>query len=435
MVVGLSGRLPAPSPSFMEWAVRAWHITGKYEKSGKVWCQVCGHVSEADRHALAVALKMDNDYICPGCGHDIELEAYGGRMAKEYAYGKMVGMVTMFRGIMVARVFDVIRNVSRGGARQEVRETYQIWTFDDGGEVILSRDYFRSPFSLTWRYDSVMGVRRHNASAKGSWAFGDMFDGGGVEWYPRAAVPRLVRRNGFTSAVMRHGLNAYDVIRRIMSQPVAEEMLKHGQWDVLRWLGHRVTDEVPHIHSVRICIRNGYEIPDFSDWLDMVRILEELGRDVMSPTYLCPDDLSAAHDRWMRLAQRKRLQRKKEEQRKEIAQAEGRYRNTHAAFIGIWFVGDGFMAHVLRSVAEFLEEGEAMKHCVFDNRYYEKESVILSIRDEASGERLETAEISTKTWKVLQCRGRGNGKTERHARILDFLHSNMGKLMVANGGK
>ena len=53
---------------------------------------------------------------------------------------------------------------------------------------------------------------------------------------------------------------------------------------------------------------------------------------------------------------------------------------------------------------EYIEEGQALHHCVFTNEYHLKEkSLILSAS--IAGKRIETIEVSLETMEVLQCRG------------------------------
>ena len=79
---------------------------------------------------------------------------------------------------------------------------------------------------------------------------------------------------------------------------------------------------------------------------------------------------------------------------------------------------------MLESVQEYIEEGQALHHCVFTNEYHLKEkSLILSARIE--GKRVETIEVSLETMQVIQCRGLMNQNTEYHERIIELVHQNM----------
>lgn len=78
--------------------------------------------------------------------------------------------------------------------------------------------------------------------------------------------------------------------------------------------------------------------------------------------------------------------------------------------------------HVLESVKEFLEEGTAMEHCVYNNGYYKrKNTLILSARN-ANNERVETVEVNTKTWEIVQSRGHCNQRSEFHDEIVNLVN-------------
>lgn len=86
---------------------------------------------------------------------------------------------------------------------------------------------------------------------------------------------------------------------------------------------------------------------------------------------------------------------------------------------------DYIINEAVQSVADMAEEGAKMRHCVYENGYYKKdESLILSARDH-DGNRIETIEVSLKTYDVVQSRGVCNKNTEWHNEIVNLVRSNM----------
>ncbi len=147
-------------------------------------------------------------------------------------------------------------------------------------------------------------------------------------------------------------------------------------------------------------------------------MLKRLGKDTHNAYFVCPEDLQAAHD----TAQR---DKEAEAQRRQRAlENEERFQALKAPFFGIAFTDGTIEVRVLESVAEYMEEGKALHHCLFTNEYYLKEqSLILSARIE--GKRIETIEVSLETMKVIQCRGLQNKNTEYQDRIIDLVHRNI----------
>ncbi len=50
-------------------------------------------------------------------------------------------------------------------------------------------------------------------------------------------------------------------------------------------------------NAYKIANRNRYFITDISIWADYISMQTELGKDIRSPHYICPDNLEAEHDR------------------------------------------------------------------------------------------------------------------------------------------
>lgn len=172
---------------------------------------------------------------------------------------------------------------------------------------------------------------------------------------------------------------------------------------------------------------------DAGIWCDYIDLLRYFNKDTNNPKYICPADLKAEHDR---LVQKKteRLERERIEQQKHKAlENERKFQELKAKFFGISFTDGTIQVRVLESVADFLEEGTAMHHCVFTNNYYLKpDSLILSAT--INSNRVETIEISLKTLKVVQSRGVCNKNTEYHDQIINLVNKNkhlIRKRMVA----
>jgi hypothetical protein len=99
-------------------------------------------------------------------------------------------------------------------------------------------------------------------------------------------------------------------------------------------------------------------------------------------------------------------------------------------FLGIVVKKGDLTIQPLQDIKAFYDEGQAMHHCVFKNEYYKKnDTLILSARK--AGARMETIELSTKTWSILQSRGRFNKNSAYHNKIVDLMNSNIDKFRRA----
>jgi len=194
--------------------------------------------------------------------------------------------------------------------------------------------------------------------------------------------------------------------------------------------------------SLLVANRHGFDwkqLQEIGDWFDYCESLQYLGLDTHSPKYLAPADWKMAHDTIMHranlLRQRRDAERRRQEQLERERRAEEQakkdkeiaetYAGRMGALLGLVIVGKGITIKPLQSVDEFMEEGNAMHHCVFTNRYYAKDdTLIMSARDE-KGKRLETIEVNTGEFRIIQSRGVNNCATKKHDDIVALVNSKM----------
>ena len=153
-------------------------------------------------------------------------------------------------------------------------------------------------------------------------------------------------------------------------------------------------------------------------------MLIRLGRDIHNAHYVCPEDLQQAHNEILRKLRARQEREQEELKRQKALEDEARFQKLKAPFFGIAFTDGTIQIRVLESVQEYIEEGQALHHCVFTNEYHLKEkSLILSAS--IDGKPIETIELSLETMEILQCRGLMNQNTEYHERITELVHCNI----------
>ena len=421
----------------VEWATRLRPLTeaqrkyayglfdkiGYYWKSGKVWCQCCGHVEYRLLPELAVSMELDGD-ICPACGADLRLR-YWREGQKSYSEGNLVSIVRTCGDWMVVRTFEAMRHNRLWKPTQyEVNEIYQNWISPEGEEYILGRPYTRSAFHLHWDYDAPMDIKHHNHSANGCYELEDMFCTKGNYFYPRATVTPTLRRNGWDARILKMRISMPDALHQLLMNPVVETLAKQGQWKVFEWMLRRGDYQVPYRYALNICHRHGYVIRDASMWFDYLDLLTYFHLDTHNPKYICPENLTAEHDKLMHRKEKAEIRRKREERQKEMAEAEQHYHEAKARFLGILITDGGLEIHPIPTVQDVYEEGQAMHHCVYTNAYYKRDDCLL-LSARMDGERVETVEVSLKSFDVVQSRGVCNRLTEYHNRIIRLVRENM----------
>lgn len=445
-VLKMAEELPPVTEAQKRWGFNLFKKNGIYWKKGLVWCQCCGHVDKVDKSELAVSLELEQ-HVCPHCGAVLKVEHWSKTVGVEsrrekHDYKGFVVMTT-HKGWNVFRCYDVERYNKYGEniredsniTRYYIHEVFQRWINESGKEVIVSRGYYRSLFSFQWDYCSEWRIRKHNGNANGYVMYEDVYDLSNAYVYPNRRVTSLIRRNGWDNRLARiEDLDPAVLMVMLLTHPIAEELVKTGQWDVLRYwtnTGSGWKDVSQWIHAMRICNRNHYIVKDASMWFDYMDLLRHFGKDTHNAHYVCPDDLKEAHDRLVRKRREEQRREEEEERRKLIAKYEKQYYDHRKNFFGVSFSDGTIVVKVLNSVREIADEGKAMRHCVFTNEYYDHRkhpsSLILSARDNDDN-RIETVEVNINTWKIVQSRGVCNSRTAKHEQICRLVEQNMFKL-------
>lgn len=385
------------------------HI-GRRSAKGIIACTECGHSWQGDR-ALADSLC---ECTCPHCGTALQVLQTRRRVFRTISY---YSVITTCRQYQIIRFYLVEATQKVGQtAEYSIDEVVQRWIAPDDKVVTVARPRAMSFFYYDlWYLDGDMEVRGNNRA--------NAYNIVPCATYPRQQVIPELRRNGFTGEY--HKILPFDLFTAVLRSPQAETLLKAGQIALLSYYANRQSWNIADYWSaIKICLRNGYIVSDASVWRDYIDLLRYFDKDTNNAKYVCPADLHAAHDR---LVEKKRDKQERErllERKRRAAENEQQYRDLKSRFFGLAFVDGDLSVRVLESVQEFVEEGDAMHHCVFTNAYYEKpNSLIFSAT--VCGRRVETVEVALDTLKVVQSRGVHNSQTEHHDSIVNLVRRNM----------
>lgn len=385
------------------------HI-GRRSAKGIIACTECGHSWQGDG-ALADSLC---GCTCPHCGTELQIVHTRKRVFRTVSY---YSVITTCKRYQVIRFYYVKATHKVGQAADySISEVVQRWIAPDDKVVTVARPRAMSFFYYDlWYLDGDMEVRGNNRA--------NAYNIVPCATYPRQQVIPELRRNGFTGEY--HKILPFDLFTAVLRSPQAETLLKAGQIALLSYYANRQSWNIADYWSaIKICLRNGYIVSDASVWRDYIDLLRYFDKDTNNAKYVCPADLHAAHDR---LVEKKRDKQERErllERKRRAAENEQQYRDLKSRFFGLAFVDGDLSVRVLESVQEFVEEGDAMHHCVFTNAYYEKpNSLIFSAT--VCGRRVETVEVALDTLKVVQSRGVHNSQTEHHDSIVNLVRRNM----------
>lgn len=428
-VLALHEKLKPLTEKQIAWGWSQFPAKGYYRDlrkgRGLVWCSECGATAEDDAGSLEVSLG-EGQYVCPKCGRSLELE-YSLRKQKQDTVeeNKMISFLTTCQGWQVVRTFEFCKQSVRGcNPMIAFHEVFEHWYDEDGQETIIGIDYTRTIWSFYWKYGTKMSIKQHNDHCSGYYVWEDIFTTRGNYVYPAGNITATLKRNGWSRRLLRLKAGVGDIIQRLLADRDAEWLVKTKQYNILDWLIKRGDRVLPYRYALKVALRAGYNVNKLKDitlWFDYLDLLNEERKDLHNAHYVCPDNLMKEHDRLVKKKQERlaKIERKRKE--REAMENEGQYRKYRGMFFGVAFDDGTIYCHVLQSVKEFVEEAEAMHHCVYANGYWSSKShpnsLILSARDK-EGKRVETVEVNTKTWQIVQSRGACNQNTAYHGEII-----------------
>ncbi len=403
-IVSLSKSLGGFTEKQRQWAIS---MAPKYYviSRNRHYCLECGH--KWNNNTGHLYSLLDNE--CPECGAKLEYcESHA--IAKDGVY---LAVVTTHKGFQVIRILLATKYLKKKQkATCEVREVIQHWISPEGKMETLTVP----ALGLTWQYDAwTYGelephyyTDRHHERIRIS----------ALYCYPYKSFIPEVWRNGFEGTFFKYSEQRF--LELILSDSKFETLIKTGQYSVVRKYTDYQSAVIWLWKSILICTKQGYIIPDFVMWSDYLVLLEESGKDIKCPKYICPRDLKAEHDKLVanknaKLEQIRILKDKK---------LNDNYLKSKGKFFGMQLTDGTITVSPLKSVAEFKAEGDALNHCVYVGGYYKRDNVLI-LSAKIEGKSIETIEINLEQVKVVQCRGRFNQATEFHEQIMNLVESNL----------
>ena len=393
------------------------------------WCDVCAQ--EFD-HDLWNSRKKYT--VCPCCGTRVKVKKSPNKRKESTKYYWHI--ITTAEDWQVVRTFLVTREavrVERFGTEilnpsdVYINATEVFQRFLKKGEksmvmglAVRGMHYY----SDQWKWDSKWQIRQYKP----------VYSVWGWMSKNQQLLPMLKQRG---LKKINAECSPYDQIESVFYDEKAEILLKNKADKLFAAFISRNGSKVyGHWQTIRVALRHNYKPSDVTMWLDLLDLLRANGKDVHNPHYICPEDLKKAHDVQHaireRVLEKERIEREKAKARQladklsEDGKTNLEYVQRMGAFLGVTLKLGNVTLQPLQSVREFFEEGSELCHCVFTNNYYKHDHCLI-IGARVEGKRTETIEIDTKSWKIVQCRGKHNQPSKHHDRILALMNRNMYK--------
>ncbi len=403
-ILAMSGQLRPLSNAQMQWALNYTINHFAYRlKNGKAVCLKCGHEWNAS----------DGVCRCPHCGISLEVKTTKERVRKDKSY---FNIITAKGGYQVIRMFLMSVELRKGMvAEPSFQEIGQYWLDENGNATVVGLRRTIGWYVDSFDYCSKLELRRDN----------DAFQFIADQWvYPRIKVTDTIKRNGFDGHT--YDINPLTLFKELLTNPKAETLMKSGDVEMLRYLCHSPfnADEIDfYWKSIKVAKRAGFEFEDAQMWMDYIKMLERMGKDLHSPVLVAPHDLKTAHDLYSAKVERQRIKQQREEDRKKAEADEAKFEELKGRYIGLVMTDGEIVVHTLNSVAEYYDEGSRQHICVGSAGYYLKENSLV-FTAKIKGQTIATIEISLSDYSIIQCRAFANKVCKYQDRIAKIISDN-----------
>lgn len=401
-----------------------------YTSKGKCWCTHCGKEFSVD--------EITKEHTCPNCGERYEMKKTRARNHNEIAYSAILTTRGDWQVIryFVTECWSHKESATYRGMTFKISyyntEVLRKWINPTEKIMLTERKRlasFPSYRKIPYDVNNACEMKFTTHSWGGS-PYGNNLN---EEWfiktaYPNATILPYFRKRGISTK------NASDIcldlyMSKVDDNPFAETLVKMGQNHLANCLLYGNVTFTKYTPQVKIALRNGFDfeklhrLADYADYLDD---LKELGLDIHSPKYLCPADFYKEHSRMSRRVHNKREREEEERRRERSKKFRAQLAERTKPYADLVIEGFGLVIRVLTTPDQYIDEGKAMHHCVgsYVDREFHDKSIIFSARDE-KGKRVETIEIDTQKWVIVQSRAVCNGVSKKHKEILDLMNKNI----------
>jgi len=385
-----------------------------------VYCLECGHTWRMEGEEWQEKVITTE---CPSCKK--RLKETGGRDIKDLAY---FGILTTIENFQVIRIFTLTKYMKKKEpCTVHHQEVMQHWIEDNGKITSFSKTVQgMSRYYDQWNYMSEMSIQHTHFQKSGRFTIIPF------KIHPEKKVLPILKRNGFSGNY--YNSNPQELFSLILRNQKAETLIKAGQISLLKKIDGWSNAVEERWVSIKICLRNNYIVKDATEWFDYLKLLEHFGKDLLNAKYICPSDLKKEHDKYVE--KRREQQRKKELIKTLLRMEEDQllYAEQKKNFMNLEFQKENLRIVVLKSVYDFKECSDILRHCIFTNRYHEKEKSLL-FKAEVDGKIIETVEVSLTKMKVIQARGSGNKESEFNKEIISLVNSNMKQIAKIHNQK
>lgn len=409
-VWSLASRLPELTQSQIDYASKDFFVKYCYATKNAGFCLECGC-------SVNVSNIFRKRVICDCCGSKLKVEYTRKQKFSDgpFFFGVTHVIKNEDYNFQVVRVFEFRRHYRKGEKpRLYCDEICQNWYEASGKHVIFSKmiNGYNGGFFGYLEVRTPGYFKSYNPVP-------DIYCPTSEFWpeYKQKGISHKIR-----------GLD-FQFIKNNIGEPKIETLIKAGFYEIVSSWNYSTI--VQYWSSLKICMRNKYKITDPSVYKDLLNALQFLEKDLRNSHYVCPKNMHKAHDYYIQKKNEKEIGKNIAANLKVALKENPKYVEEKQKFLGLEFGSKSIKIRPLRSVMEFLQEGEYLKHCVFKGAYYKRrDSLILSAK--VHNKPIETIELDLKEFKIIQAYGYRNQRSKYHTEIMKLMNAALPRIKELN---
>ena len=410
----IAPKLGVITPNQINWAYKKCFVPNGIISRGKTICLECNTKFKADNQTWHTELVAPS---CPTCNKELKIISTNQLTDCDY-----FSVVTTCNNFQVVRIVFIQKTMTKNAPPIYVaKEVIQHWIGESGNISSKSASVMGTSYYYDkWILSSEMTFKPSNFTRNMKFLINPTL------CYPKQKTLLKIKQNGYVST-WNYDIPYHIFFSMLLTEPIFETLVKRNDEQLIRYYYNNPTKIKKCWNTLKICFRNNYKF-DASIYFDYLDDLAFFNKDLKNAHFVCPNDLESSHNKFTQKRTSHLAKLELKEMEAKIKENNEIYKVEKAKYLNFCIEENDFSIKTIQSVQDFYLIGKLLNHCVFTNKYYQKEnSIVLEVR--YKGEIVEATEVSTQNFSISQSRGFKNKATEHNAKIIELVQNSIPQLM------
>ena len=366
---------------------------------------------------------------CPKCRKLLKFNEHMGAQSSIEGHS---GFIEAIGDIQVIRIFRSIKTFSKREKPRFSHEEVVRKVFDPiNGKYVAIAKRMNGPmggYGGGFSYGGEMSIKAYSNPFDYKYMLGDN------QMYHTDIVSPWFARAGYRSIVHE---TKERVIAKLMN-PKFETIMKSGYTGLMRREIREIEKFWP---AIKIGIRYNYfdtQNINVNDYMDYLKMLDDAGKDLSNPHYVCPENLHEAHQFYVRKIRAKEKQKRIDKSNAEKIKNAARHQKRCAAFTKkmgqyqhLHLQKGKYSVIPFKHLDQLEEEAAELCHCAYQNAYDENDySILFSCRYD--GRVTDTLSFNIDRAQVSECRGYDNKATLQSDEYIELVQMHTDQILSAS---